>query len=230
MPQTDLGPNKWALIHARREEDLASGLVPHEERPGFAAAVLGESGWTKIYHEIKHYDVNEKPSDVCVFFDEAQTRAVKLDDGGALIDQASALVRLRRQFGVRIPSELTIVTDNGVTLLVMEKMEIATGHCVQKTYRAIARDAQPADGESWTRSGYKSVYEQGKGVALACTELLVQLPFDVIGLHKGNWGVRPSLLSEKFQADRKLEASDVVIFDPVSMRYAWPPTVVKSRS
>lgn len=213
MSDVILGENRWSLIEARRHDDLTFGLVKQLERPGVSADVFAQKGWKLISDEQKTYDQNDHVTNVRVWFSDDGKLVYKLDDRGVLIDQASALVRLQRDFGIKVPDDLLLVTDGDVTLLQMEKLDFWSGYRINKIVKG---DHEPPQGLDATHLA--SLYEQGRKVAMSCRAHIMARPFAVTGFHHGNWGIKTEAFLQ-WTKGAKLDAKDVVIFDPVTMSY-----------
>ena len=186
MSDVILGENRYSLIDARRQDDLAFGLLKQEERPGIAASVFVQNGWRLIYDEPKKYHRRDDVTRVRVWFSSDDTLVLKLDDRGMLIDQATALIRLEKTFGVKIPDHLVLVTDGAESLLQMEKLDFWSGY---KIHRIVRGDDQPLAGMVATAKDLKELYNQARQVAMACKAYIMNRPYDVTGFHHGNWGV-----------------------------------------
>jgi hypothetical protein len=210
-----LGENRYSLIDARRQDDLAFGLLRKEERPGISASVFMQNGWRLIYDEPKKYHRLDDVTRVRVWFSSDETLVMKLDDPGMLIDQASALIRLKKTFGVKVPDHLLLVADGAISLLQMEKLDFWSGY---KIHRIVRGDDQPLAGMVATATDLKELYRQAKQVAMACKAYIMNRPYDVTGFHHGNWGVTTEAFTN-WAPGKTLAAKDVVIFDPVSMQY-----------
>lgn len=210
-----LGENRYSLIDARRQDDLAFGLLRKEERPGISASVFMQNGWRLIYDEPKKYHRLDDVTRVRVWFSSDETLVMKLDDPGMLIDQASALIRLKKTFGVKVPDYLLLVADGAISLLQMEKLDFWSGY---KIHRIVRGDDQPLAGMVATATDLKELYRQAKQVAMACKAYIMNRPYDVTGFHHGNWGVTTEAFTN-WAPGKTLAAKDVVIFDPVSMQY-----------
>lgn len=218
MSEIALGENRWSLIEARRQDDLAFGLVKQEERPGTSASVFAQDGWHLHYDETKKYDRVDSVTKVRVWFSSDDKLVMKLDHVGMLIDQAAALTRLKRIFGVKVPDDLLLVTDGDVALLQMEKLDFRSGYRIHR----IVRGSDPVpDGMVATAEDLGELYRQAKQVAMACRAYIMTRPFDVTGFHHGNWGVSTKAFTE-WASGKTLAAEDVVIFDPVTMKYSKP--------
>lgn len=215
MSCVNLGENRYSLIDARRQDDLAFGLLRKEERPGISAAVFMQNGWRLIYDEPKKYHRLDDVTRVRVWFSSDDTLVLKLDDTGMLIDQATALIRLEKMFGVKIPDHLLLVTDGAVSLLQMEKLDFWSGY---KIHRIVRGDDQPLAGMVATATDLRELYRQAKQVAMACKAYIMIRPYDVTSFHHGNWGVSTEAFTN-WAPGKTLAAKDVVIFDPVSMQY-----------
>lgn len=215
MSCVNLGENRYSLIDARRQDDLAFGLLRKEERPGISASVFMQNGWRLIYDEPKKYHRLDDVTRVRVWFSSDDTLVLKLDDTGMLIDQATALIRLEKMFGVKIPDHLLLVTDGAVSLLQMEKLDFWSGY---KIHRIVRGDDQPLAGMVATATDLRELYRQAKQVAMACKAYIMIRPYDVTGFHHGNWGVSTEAFTN-WAPGKTLAAKDVVIFDPVSMQY-----------
>lgn len=218
MAQIEIGKDRWSFIQARRDDDLAFGVVKQENRPGIVAALLAEEGWRQIYSERKIYDHTGKEVNVRVWFNADETLVLKLDDSGMLVDQAAALIRLKQAFGIKVPDDLLIVTDGAVSLLQMEKLDFRSGYAVDKIVKG---DYPIPEGSTCTKDDYKSLYEQANKVAKLGRAFIQARPFDETGFHHGNWGVTTSAF-DNWAPGKTLEAKDVVIFDPVTMHYEKP--------
>lgn len=210
-----LGENRYSLIDARRQDDLAFGLLRKEERPGISASVFMQNGWRLIYDEPKKYHRLDDVTRVRVWFSSDETLVMKLDDPGMLIDQASALIRLKKTFGVKVPDHLLLVADGAISLLQMEKLDFWSGY---KIHRIVRGGDQPLAGMVATATDLKELYRQAKQVAMACKAYIMNRPYDVTGFHHGNWGVTTEAFTN-WAPGKTLAAKDVVIFDPVSMQY-----------
>ena len=219
MSDVILGENRYSLIDARRQDDLAFGLLKQEERPGISASVFMQNGWRLIYDEPKKYHRLEDVTRVRVWFSSDDTLVLKLDDPGMLIDQATALIRLEKMFGVKIPDHLLLLTDGAVSLLQMEKLDFWSGY---KIHRIVRGDDQPLAGMVATATDLKELYRQAKQVAMACKAYIMNRPYDVTGFHHGNWGVTTEAFTN-WAPGKTLAAKDIVIFDPVSMKYDKQP-------
>lgn len=218
MPCVILGENRYSLIDARRQDDLAFGLLKQEERPGISASVFMQNGWRLIYDEPKKYLRRDDVTRVRVWFSSDDTLVLKLDDTGMLIDQASALIRLQKTFGVKVPDHLLLVTDGAVSLLQMEKLNFKSGYKIHR----IVRGSDPVpEGMVATATDLEELYRQAKQVAMACKAFIMNRPYDVTGFHHGNWGVTTDAFTN-WAPGKTLAAKDVVIFDPVSMQYEKP--------
>lgn len=215
MSDVILGENRRSLIEARRQDDLAFGLLLQEERPGISASVFMQNGWRQIYDEPKKYHHRDDVTRVRVWFNDDDNLVFKLDDPGMLVDQATALIRLQKFFGVKIPDNLLLVTDGDVSLLQMEKLDFWSGYRIHRIERG--SDEVPA-GMVATRNDLRELYRQAKEVAMACKAYIMSRPYDVTGFHHGNWGVTTEAFTN-WAPGKTLAAKDVVIFDPVSLKY-----------
>ena len=221
MSDVILGENRYSLIDARRQDDLAFGLLKQEERPGISASVFMQNGWRLIYDEPKKYHRLDDVTRVRVWFSSDDTLVLKLDDPGMLIDQATALIRLEKMFGVKIPDHLLLLTDGAVSLLQMEKLDFKSGYKIHR----IERGSDPIpQGMVATADDLRELYRQAKQVAMACRAYIMNRPYDVTGFHHGNWGVTTEAFTN-WASGKTLAAKDVVIFDPVSMQYDKQPKV-----
>lgn len=219
MSDVILGENRYSLIDARRQDDLEFGLLKQEERPGISASVFMQNGWRLIYDEPKKYHRLDEVTRVRVWFNDDETLVFKLDDPGMLVDQATALIRLEKTFGVKVPDNLLLVTDGGVSLLQMEKLDFWSGYKIHR----IERGSDPVPtGMVATRADLKELYRQAKQVAMACKAYIMARPYDVTGFHHGNWGVTTEAFTN-WAPGKTLAAKDIVIFDPVSMKYDKQP-------
>jgi hypothetical protein len=218
MSEIALGENRWSLIEARRQDDLAFGLLKREERPGLSACVFAQDGWHLHYDETKKYDRDAAVTNVRVWFSSDDKLVLKLDCIGLLIDQATALIRLKQAFGVKVPDDLLLVSDGDVALLQMEKLDFKSGYRIHR----IVRGSDPVpQGMVATAEDLGELYRQAKQVAMACRTHIMARPYDVTGFHHGNWGVTTSAF-ESWAPGKTLAASDVVIFDPVTAKYSKP--------
>lgn len=215
MSEVILGENRWSLIEARRHDDLAFGLVKQEERRGISAEVFAQNGWRLIYDEPKKYHRNDHVTNVRVWFNQDETLVLKLDDAGMLVDQASALTRLRQEFGVKVPDHLVLIKDGDITLLQMEKLDFQSGHQI---YEMLKGNRSLPQGCTLVADDLREMYVQAKAVAKSCRAHIKMRPFDQSGLHHGNWGVTAAAFNG-WRAGTTLAAGDVVVFDPVSMSY-----------
>jgi hypothetical protein len=220
MTTGELGPNKWDLIEGRRRDDLSCGLVKQEERPGLIEDVVGQRGWQCFYEDAKHYRRNPAATIVRVYSNKDNTLVAKIDDPGCLIDQAGALARVKAKFGVSIPKDLVYVTGGGTSMLVMEKLDFWTGYKIKKISRGLMEVPPKAAGVVKSEE-YRELYQQARTVAHECADYLETQAFDVVGLHRGNWGIAASAV-DAWRPGKKLQISEVLIFDPVSMRYDRP--------
>lgn len=219
MSEVILGENKASLVAARRQDDLAFGLLKQEERPGISASVFMQQGWRLIYDEPKKYHHRDDVTRVRVWFSLNEPLVFKLDDPGMLIDQATALIRLQKVFGVKIPDHLVLVVDGDVSLLQMEKLDFWSGYRIHR----IERGSDPVpEGMAVTRDDLRELYRQARQVAMTCKAYIMSRPYDVTGFHHGNWGVTTEAFTN-WAPGKTLAAKDVVIFDPVSLKYDKQP-------
>lgn len=218
MAQIEIGKDRWSFIQARRDDDLAFGLVKQENRPGIVAALFSEQGWRLVYSERKIYERSGREVNVRVWFNDDETLVLKLDDPGMLVDQAAALIRLKQAFGIKVPDDLLIVTDGDISFLQMEKLDFRSGYAIDKIVRG---DHPIPDGSACTKEDYKSLYEQANAVSKQGRAFIQARPFDETGFHHGNWGVTTRAFNE-WAKGKTLAPSDVVIFDPVTMHYEKP--------
>jgi hypothetical protein len=225
MPEAIPVPNRWELIEERRRHDLASGLIKQEQRPELIEDVLNQRGWTCFYEDAKHYRRSAAPITVRVYSNQDNTLVAKCDDPGCLIDQAGALARVKTKFGVSIPKDLVFVTGCGTNMLVMEKLDFWTGYKIKKISRGLM-DVPAKVAGLVKPEQYDELYKYARVLPHQCTDYLVTEPFDIVGLHRGNWGITAGAV-DAWRPGKKLESADVIIFDPVSMRYDRPsqPTV-----
>ncbi|HEY9784421.1 MAG TPA: hypothetical protein V6D17_03395 [Candidatus Obscuribacterales bacterium] len=219
MSETQLGPTKWDTIRHRRQDDLAFGIARVREIPGFADDVFGENGWKLIYDEPKLYHVNDRAETrVRVWVNADKTRVVKLDDPGMVVDQMSAIARLRRRFGVTVPRHMYIIEDGGVRLLHMEFMRFISGYQVRKMAKG---ELALPKGVTAASEDLFDLYERTWEFSRQVKEYLLVSPFDVTGMHHGNYGVRSALL-RSWRKGQTLKPRDFIVFDPVSMVYDKP--------
>lgn len=218
MSEVNLGENKASLIAARRQDDLTFGLLKQEERPGISASVFMQNGWRLVYDEPKKYHHRDDITRVRVWFSLDEKLVFKLDDPGMLIDQATALIRLQKTFGVKIPDHLLLVVDGDVSLLQMEKLDFWSGYRIHR----IERGSDPVpQGMVATRDDLRELYRQARQIAMTCKAYILSRPYDVTGFHHGNWGVTKEAFNN-WAPGKTLAAQDVVIFDPVSLKYDKP--------